>query len=104
VIAHAKVYGSGSVPLVARRAVKLMVQRGVRERIMARVVYTGPVRPPVQKGQRIGALRVWRGDIMALDVPLQAAEDRTAGSIPYRAFDAATEMVISLFRAGMRRL
>ena len=33
-IAHAKVYGSGYVPLVAGREVRLMVPRGVRERIM----------------------------------------------------------------------
>ena len=81
VIAHAKVYGSGSVPLVADREVKLMVPRGVRERIIARVVYTGPVRPPVQKGQRIGALKVWRGDFMVLEVPLQAAEPVEQGSV-----------------------
>ena len=86
VIAHAKVYGSGSVPLVAGREVKLMVPRGVRERIIARVVYTGPVRPPVQKGQRIGTLKVWRGDFVVLEVPLQAAEPvEQGGSAPARA-------------------
>ena len=45
---------SGYVPLVAQREVRLMVPRGVRERIIARVVYSGPVRAPVQKGQQIG--------------------------------------------------
>jgi len=104
VIAHAKVYGSGYVPLVAAREVRLMVPRGVRERIIARVVYSGPVRPPVQKGQRIGMLKVWRGDFMVLEVPLQAAEPVGQGNIPRRALDAATELFYALFRAGIQRL
>jgi serine-type D-Ala-D-Ala carboxypeptidase (penicillin-binding protein 5/6) len=104
VIAHAKVYGSGSVPLVAGREVKLMSQRGVRERLVARVVYTGPVRPPVQKGQRIGALKVWRGDSVVLEVPLQAAEPVEQGALPRQALDAVSELLYGLFRAGIQRL
>ena len=104
VIAHAKVYGSGSVPLVAGREVKLMSQRGVRERLVARVVYTGPVRPPVQKGQRIGALKVWRGDSVVLEVPLQAAEPVEQGGLPRQALDAVSEFFYGLFRAGIQRL
>jgi D-alanyl-D-alanine carboxypeptidase (penicillin-binding protein 5/6) len=104
VIAYAKVYGSGSVPLVAAREVKLMQPRGVRERLMARVVYSGPVKPPVQKGQRIGVLKVWRGDFMALEVPLQAAEPVEQGGLSRRALDAVTELFYGLFRAGLQRL
>jgi D-alanyl-D-alanine carboxypeptidase (penicillin-binding protein 5/6) len=104
VIAYAKVYGSGSVPLVAGREVKLMSQRGVRDRIVARVVYTGPVRPPVQKGQRIGALKVWRGESVVLEVPLQAAEPVEQGALPRRALDAVSELFYGLFRAGIQRL
>jgi serine-type D-Ala-D-Ala carboxypeptidase (penicillin-binding protein 5/6) len=104
VIAYAKVYGSGSVPLVAAREVKLMQPRGVRERVMARVVYSGPVKPPVQKGQRIGVLKVWRGDFMALEVPLRAAEPVEQGGISRRALDAVTELFYGLFRAGLQRL
>jgi D-alanyl-D-alanine carboxypeptidase (penicillin-binding protein 5/6) len=104
IIAHAKVYGSGYVPLVAGREVRLMVPRGVRERLTARVVYSGPIRPPVIKGQRVGMLKVWRGDSMVLEVPLQAAEGMQQGSIPRRAFDATTELLYALFRAGIQRL
>jgi D-alanyl-D-alanine carboxypeptidase (penicillin-binding protein 5/6) len=105
-IADAKVYGGeqGSVPLVAQQAVRLMVPRGARERIVARVNYSGPVRPPVQKGQAIGTLKVWRGDFMVLEVPLQAAADVNQGALPRRAWDAATELFIGLFRAGIKRL
>ena len=105
-ISDAKVFGGeqGYVRLVAPRAVRLMVPRNVRERIIARVVYSGPVPAPVQKGQPIGKLRVWRGDVMALEVPLQAAESVGPGNLPQRALDAATELVIGLFRAGFWRL
>ena len=68
------------------------------------MVYTGPVRAPVQEGQKIGNLKVWRGDFLVLEVPLQAAESVGTGSMPQRAFDAATELVIGLFRAGFQRL
>ena len=97
-------YGSGYVPLTAGREVKLMVPRGVRERLTARVVYSGPVRPPVSKGQPIGKLRVWRGDAMVLEVPLQAADPVQKGSIARRALDATTELFYALFRAGIQRL
>ena len=105
-IAQAKVYGGekGSVPLVAPKAVRLMVPRGAREKIIARVVYSGPVRAPVQEGQKIGNLKVWRGDFLVLETPLQATASVGTGSMPQRAFDAATELVIGLFRAGFQRL
>ena len=105
-IADAKVYGgaSSSVPLVAQKPVRLMVPRSARERITARVVYSGPVQAPVQKDQKIGVLKVWRNDVMALEVPLQASEGVETGNLTRRAFDAATELFIALFRASVQRL
>jgi D-alanyl-D-alanine carboxypeptidase (penicillin-binding protein 5/6) len=105
-IAQAKLYGGvrGHVPLMARKEVRLMVPRGSRDKIIARVVYSGPVRAPVQQGQKIGMLKVWRGESVVLEVPLQAAESVDTGSMPQRAFDAATELVLGLFRAGFKRL
>jgi D-alanyl-D-alanine carboxypeptidase (penicillin-binding protein 5/6) len=105
-IAQAKLYGGakGHVPLTARKEVRLMVPRGSRDKIIARVVYSGPVPAPVQEGQNIGTLKVWRGESVVLEVPLQAAESVGTGSMPGRAFDAASELVLGLFRAGFKRL
>jgi D-alanyl-D-alanine carboxypeptidase (penicillin-binding protein 5/6) len=105
-IADAKLYGGerGSVPLMADRVVSLMVSRAAPNKIIARVVYTGPVPAPVQQGQPIGTLRVWRSDALVLEVPLRAAESVGTGNLSQRAFDAATELVIGLFRAGIQRL
>jgi serine-type D-Ala-D-Ala carboxypeptidase (penicillin-binding protein 5/6) len=105
-IAQAKLYGGvrGHVPLMAGKEVRLMVPRGSRDKIIARVVYSGPVRAPVEQGQKIGTLKVWRGESVVLEVPLQAAESVGAGSMPQRALDAASELVLGLFRAGFQRL
>ena len=94
----------GHVPLVAGKEVRLMVPRGSREKVIARVVYTGPVPAPVQQGQKIGTLKVWRGEFLVLEVPLRAAESIGTGSMSQRAFDAASELVVGLFRAGLQRL
>jgi D-alanyl-D-alanine carboxypeptidase (penicillin-binding protein 5/6) len=105
-IADAKLYGGerGSVPLTADRVVGLMVSRAAQNKLIARVVYTGPVPAPVQQGQRIGVLKVWRNDVLVLEVPLQAAENVGTGNLSQRAFDAATELMIGLFRAGIQKL
>ena len=105
-IADAKLYGGerGSVPLMADRVVDLMVSKVAQNKIIARVVYTGPVRAPVQQGQKIGVLLVWRGNALVLEVPLQAAESVGTGNLSQRALDAATELMIGLFRAGIQRL
>jgi D-alanyl-D-alanine carboxypeptidase (penicillin-binding protein 5/6) len=85
-------------------AIRILVPRGGSDKILGRIVYTGPVPAPVERGQRIGRLKVWRGDSIALEVPLQAAESVERGTLSQRAFDAATELVIQLFRAGTERL
>jgi D-alanyl-D-alanine carboxypeptidase (penicillin-binding protein 5/6) len=105
-IGAAKVYGgaSGSVPLVASGQVRVMVPKSGSDRLIARIVYTGPVPAPVMQGQPIGNLKVWRNDNVILTMPLKASESVGKGTLSQRAFDAVTEMVIALFRAGAERL
>ncbi|MBM3531271.1 MAG: D-alanyl-D-alanine carboxypeptidase [Alphaproteobacteria bacterium] len=105
-IADAKIYGGtqGRVALMAKGEVKLMVPRTAGERLSARVIYTGPVPAPVREGQPIGTLQVRRGDVNVLEVPVHAAESVEAGSVSQRAFDAAAEIVINLFRSAAKRL
>jgi D-alanyl-D-alanine carboxypeptidase (penicillin-binding protein 5/6) len=105
-IGEAKVFGGNTsyVPLVAPGTIRLMMPRNGSERLIVRIVYTGPLPAPVNKGQSIGKLKVWRGDKLALEVPLQAAEDVGKGTMSQRAVDGATELMIGLFRAGVDRL
>ena len=105
-IGDAKVFGGNAsyVPLVAPGIIKVMMPRNANERLIARIVYTGPVPAPVTKGQAIGKLKVWRNDNLALEVPLQAADDVGTGTMPQRAIDGATELMIGVLRAGVNKL
>ena len=105
-VGSAKVYGGADskVGLIADRQVRVMMPKAGGERLIARIVYTGPVPAPVKKGQEIGAIKVWRGDSLILTQPLQATDDVGKGTLTQRAFDAVTEMVIALFRAGAERI
>jgi serine-type D-Ala-D-Ala carboxypeptidase (penicillin-binding protein 5/6) len=105
-IGSAKVFGGnrGYVPLVAGGPVRVMVPRDGDADLSARIDYTGPVPAPVSKGQTIGTLKVWRGEDLALEAPLEAAEDVGKGSMSQRAMDGAAELIIGLFRAGVSRL
>ncbi|MBO0754838.1 MAG: D-alanyl-D-alanine carboxypeptidase [Bradyrhizobiaceae bacterium] len=106
IIGEARLFGGSSrnVPLIAPGVISLLVPRGATERILAKIVYTGPVPAPVTEGQPIGTLKVFRGENLSLEVPLKAAESVGTGSLSQRAFDAATELVIGLFRSGVSRL
>ena len=106
IIGSAKVYGGedGYVPLRSTAPVRVMVPKSGSDRLLARIVYTGPVPAPVKEGQPIGHIKVWRNDAVVLEMPLQAAASIGRGNLPQRAFDAVTEMVIALFRAGFSRL
>jgi serine-type D-Ala-D-Ala carboxypeptidase (penicillin-binding protein 5/6) len=102
VVGEARLFGGEQryVPLIGQDMISLMVPRGSNDRIIARVVYSGPVLAPVERGQHIGKLRVYRGDRVALEAPLMAAESVGTGGIARRAFDAMSELVIGLFRSG----
>jgi D-alanyl-D-alanine carboxypeptidase (penicillin-binding protein 5/6) len=105
-VGEAKVFGGekGYVPLVGNGVISIMVPKNVSEKIVARVTYTGPVPAPVESGRKVGVLKVWRGDTLALETPLRTAEDIGTGSMSQRAFDAVAESMITLFRAGAERL
>ncbi len=105
-VGYAKVFGgdSRSVKLTSPEPIKVMVQRNGTDKLIARITYTGPVRAPIQQGQRIGVLKIWRGNNIAMESPLVAAESVATGSTTRRAIDGAGELVIGLFRAGAEKL
>ena len=58
----------------------------------------------MQQGRAVGKLQVWRNETLALEAPLQAVEDVGTGGTAQRAFDAATELMIGVIRAGLSKL
>ena len=105
-VGYAKVFGgdSRSVKLVAKDPVKVMVHKNGSDKLIARVVYSGPVRAPVEAGQKVGVVRVWRSGNIAVETPVYAAEAIGTGSTVRRAIDGASELVIGMFRAGAEKL
>jgi D-alanyl-D-alanine carboxypeptidase (penicillin-binding protein 5/6) len=105
-VGYAKVFGgeSRSVKLASTEPVKVMVQKNGTDKLIARIVYNGPVRAPIEPGQRVGFVKVWRGANIAVEAPVYAAESVGAGSTMRRAIDGASELVIGMFRAGAEKL
>ncbi|TAI64396.1 D-alanyl-D-alanine carboxypeptidase family protein [Bradyrhizobium sp. Leo170] len=105
-IGYARVFGgeSRSVKLTSPEPIKVMVSKNGNEKLLARVVYNGPVRAPIQAGQQIGVVRVWRSGNLAVETPVYAADAIGTGSTVRRALDGAQELVIGMFRAGVEKL
>src|SRR5437868_8099706 len=105
-VGYAKVFGgeSRSVKLASPEPIKVMVPKNGSEKLIARIVYNGPVRAPVQAGQPVGVVKVWRGHNIAVEAPIYAAETVGTGSTMRRAIDGASELVIGMFRASAEKL
>jgi serine-type D-Ala-D-Ala carboxypeptidase (penicillin-binding protein 5/6) len=105
-VGFAKVFGgeSRSVKLASREPIKVMVPKNGSEKLIARIVYNGPVRAPIKEGQAVGVVRVWRGANVAMEAPVYAAEAVGPGSTMRRAIDGASELVIGMFRASAEKL
>src|SRR3954447_18074881 len=105
-VGYARVFGgdSRSVKLASPEPIKVMVQKNGSDKLIARIVYNGPVPAPVASGQRVGFVKVWRGANVAVEAPVVAAESVATGSTVRRAIDGASELVIGMFRAGAEKL
>ncbi len=106
IVGYAKLFGgaSGSVGLIGEGPISVLNPKNAPERLTAKIVYWGPVPAPVKQGQPIGNLDVYRGERVVAEVPLFAAENVERGDLPRRAFDAASELMIGLFRAAPKKL
>ena len=105
-IGYARVFGgdSRSVQLASPEPIRVMVQKNGNDKLIARMVYNGPVRAPIETGQPVGVVKVWRGANIAVEAPLYAAEPVGKGSTMRRAIDGVSELVIGAFRAGVEKL
>lgn len=100
VVGEAKTYGGdkSGVALRAQGPISIFVPSTNRDRLIARIVYEGPVTAPVEEGAEIGKLKVWIGDMMSQETPLYAAESVGTGKLHQRAFDAVEELLIGWLR------
>lgn len=93
VVGEAQVFGGSkrSLPLVSKKPIRVLVPRGESERVTARIIYTGPLKAPIQNGAEVARLQVMRGDMQALELPLYANEDIQEGTLSQRALDGLLE-------------
>ncbi len=95
-VGSAKVWGgeTSSVPLVSQGPVQLLMTRADRKKLKAEIVYNGPLRAPVKKGDEVAKLRFVSAGKTVNEIPLFAAADVEEGSIIGQAFDTLKFMVI----------
>ncbi|MBA3448074.1 MAG: D-alanyl-D-alanine carboxypeptidase [Pseudaminobacter sp.] len=100
VVGEAQVFGGvkSGVALKAKGPVSIFVPITNKDRLIARVVYDGPVTAPVEEGAPVGALRVWVGETLSQETPLYAAESVELGALHQRALDAVGELLVGWLR------
>ena len=98
-VGTASVYGgaSSTVELVSDRPIKVLLPRGSSERLVAQIIYQGPLVAPVQQGAQVAELRVMRGKALVLEAPLVAGQSVEVGALHQRALDASWELGLGLF-------
>jgi D-alanyl-D-alanine carboxypeptidase (penicillin-binding protein 5/6) len=102
-VGGASVYGgmSGEAPLVSDRPIVVFIPRGEDGKLTAKIVYTGPLVAPVEKGRDAGRLKIWRDDMLVVDVPLKTGADVPLGGLTKRAFDAGLELAGGAVRSAI---
>ena len=98
-IADASVYGgdASTVPLVAGEQVDVFLPKDNSQKLVARVVYTWPVRAPVQPDTAVGTLKIWNDKQLLREVPVKTAGTVGEGTLRMRALDALIELFFFWF-------
>jgi D-alanyl-D-alanine carboxypeptidase (penicillin-binding protein 5/6) len=104
-IGYASVYGgqSGEAPLVSEHPILIFAPRGESDKLVAKIVYNGPLAAPVEKGQDGGRLKIWRDDMLVVDAPLKTGAAVDLGGLTSRAFDAGVELAGDAVRDAFQR-
>jgi serine-type D-Ala-D-Ala carboxypeptidase (penicillin-binding protein 5/6) len=100
IIGEAQVFGGekSGVALKAAGPISIFIPLTNTNRLVARIVYRGPLTAPVEEGTPVGVLRVWIGDAMSQETPLYAAETVKLGTLQQRALDAMGELLVGWLR------
>lgn len=91
VVGQARVWGGSRlfVPLVGKGEVQVYLPRyPVNQRLRGEVIYTGPLKPPIQRGDQVAMLRVTSSTGAQGQVPLFAAEPVERGGLVRRGLDS----------------
>ena len=95
VLGEASVYGGvkSGVDVVGKGPVEIYLPIGNRDKLVARIVYKGPIMPPVEEGAQVATLKVWIGDELSQEIDLYAGETVAKGGLKRQAVDALKELL-----------
>ncbi|WP_436641667.1 D-alanyl-D-alanine carboxypeptidase family protein [Microbaculum sp. FT89] len=102
-VAEVGVFGGteGWVPLAGHEPIQILIPRGAKSKLRARIVYQGPLRAPVEEGQQVGELEVMNDQELVSRIPLYATRAVEIGPLYSRALDAAYELMVGLVHSGV---
>ena len=95
VVGHARVWGGTRtyVPLTGNGDVSVILPRfPANQRLKAEIVYKGPLKTPIRKGDPVAVLRVTSSTQAVNEVPLYAGEDVEGAGLVKRGFDTLMHM------------
>ena len=95
-VGSARVWGGSSfyVPLNGKGDITILVPKYAKKKGMkAEVVYNGPLKPPIKRGDRVAKLRVTTEGTSVNEVPLYAMEDVGSGSVIRKGLDTVLYMI-----------
>lgn len=95
VVGEASVYGGNAshVALVTSAPVDVLVPVNNPERLSAKVIYRWPLPMPVEAGKTAGSLKIWSGERLLREVPVETAQSVQQGTLRSRALDALQELL-----------
>lgn len=97
IVGRARVWGGDAffVPLKGDGDIKVLLPRGTSAKgLTVEIVYQGPLKAPIAKGDRVADLRVTAGTQTVNSVPLYAAEDVDRGTVVRRGLDSIAVMTL----------
>ncbi|MGI9382360.1 MAG: D-alanyl-D-alanine carboxypeptidase family protein, partial [Methyloligellaceae bacterium] len=89
-VGEALVWGGSKryVQLVGKGDVHILLPRTSNRKIKASIVYEGPLKPPIKKGDQVAILRVVTPNETTNEVPLYAAEDIGSSGVMMRGLES----------------
>jgi len=77
------------VPLVGQGSINIILPATADPRIKAAIVYNGPIKAPIRKGDKVAVLRVTSADSTSTnDIPLYAGDDIDQSNFAMRGLDS----------------
>lgn len=95
VVGSARVWGGSSfyVPLTGKDGVTVVLPRyPANQRLTAEIIYNGPLKPPVRRGDAVAKLRVTSSTSATSEVPLYAAEDVERAGLMRQGLDSLVHL------------